>query len=59
MGGEIVTFRALPVGAHFTCKGNRCVKASTGTARLVDYNRVFYFGKTEVVRIGWMGEDAC
>lgn len=57
MVGEIVTFRALPVGAHFMCNGNRCVKQSTATARLVDYDRVFYFGKTEVVGIGWIGEE--
>lgn len=57
MTGEIITFRALPVGAHFTCNGNRCVKQSTKTARLVDYNRVFYFRGVEVVGIGWIGEE--
>ena len=57
MTGEIVTFRALPVGAHFTCNGNRCIKKSSRTAQLVDYKRTFYFGKTEVVAIGWIGEE--
>jgi len=57
MTGEIITFRALPVGAHFTCNGNRCIKNSRMTARVVDYNRIFYFGQTEVVSIGWIGEE--
>jgi len=57
MYGEIITFNALPVGAHFTCNGNRCVKRSTATARLVDYDRTFYFCKREVVSIGWIGEE--
>jgi hypothetical protein len=57
MVGEIITFRALPVGAHFMCNGNRCIKQSTSTATLVDYNRTFYFHKVEVVSIGWAGEE--
>lgn len=57
MTGEIVTFRALPVGARFTCNGNNCVKQSTKTARLVDYARTFYFRGIEVVAIGWVGEE--
>lgn len=57
MTGEIITFRALPVGAHFTCNGNRCVKQSPRTANLVDYKRVFYFRGVEVVTIGWVGEE--
>lgn len=57
MVGEIITFNALPVGAHFTCNGNRCIKRSTATATLVDYNRTFYFRKTETVYIGFAGEE--
>ena len=57
MSGEITTFSALPVGARFHCNGNDCVKQSSATARLVRYNRVFYFGRTEVVSIGWAGEE--
>lgn len=57
MLGEIISFRALPVGARFMCNGNRCVKQSTKTARLVDYGRTFYFRGVEVVGIGWVGEE--
>jgi len=57
MRGEIISFRALPVGARFMCNGNRCVKRSTKTARLVDYGRTFYFRGVEVVGIGWVGEE--
>jgi len=53
MTGEIITFRALPMGAHFMCNGNRCVKRSGRTATLVDYGRTFYFRGVEVVGIGW------
>ena len=53
MSGEIITFRALPIGAQFTCNGNRCIKTSRRTAQLVDYNRTFYFGSTETVGLGW------
>ena len=57
MVGEVISFRALPVGAHFMCNGNRCVKRSSRTATLVDYNRTFYFNMVEVVGIGWVGEE--
>jgi hypothetical protein len=57
MTGEIISFRALPVGAHFACNGNNCVKRSTRTAELVEYKRTFYFHGTEVVSIGWVGEE--
>ena len=57
MTGEIITFRALPMGAHFMCNGNRCVKKSQRTATLVDYGRTFYFRGIEVVGIGWVGEE--
>lgn len=57
MTGEIVTFRALPIGAHFTCNGNRGIKQSPRTGRLVDYDRLFYFRGIDVVTIGWVGEE--
>jgi ribosomal protein S27AE len=40
-------FYAVPVGAQFICNGNRCEKVSRRTARLLDYDRVFYFGRLE------------
>lgn len=55
MNGEIATFRALPVGAHFTCNGNRCIKNSSMTARVIDYNRIFYFEQTTPITIGYAG----
>jgi hypothetical protein len=42
-------FAAIPVGSYFECNGNVCRKQSTRTARLVDYDRVFYFSAAERV----------
>lgn len=55
MNGEVATFRALPVGAHFTCNGNRCIKKSSRTAQLIDYGRVFYFLDNTSITIGYAG----
>jgi len=55
MNGEIATFRELPVGAHFTCNGSRCIKESSRTARLIDYGRVFYFRAIDRITIGYAG----
>lgn len=42
-------FKDLPVGQLFECNGNIAVKCSTRTARLIQYDRVFYYhGGTEV-----------
>jgi len=51
-----MTFAALPHGAAFFCNGNRCIKRSSKTAELVDYKRTFYFGRAEVVTVGWPGD---
>jgi hypothetical protein len=45
------TFNTVPVGVEFECNGNRCLKVSTRTARLLEYGRVFYFGMAEVVTV--------
>jgi len=52
MSGEITTFNALPIGARFTCNGNRCIKRSQRTARLIAYGLTFYFRRNEVVTLG-------
>jgi hypothetical protein len=44
-------FASLPIGTRFTCNGNECVKQSTRTALLVNVDRVFYFARTDRVRI--------
>ena len=55
MNGEVATFCTLPVGAHFTCNGNRCIKKSSRTAQLIDYSRIFYFTATTRITIGYAG----
>ena len=57
MSGEVVTFGSLPVGAHFHMNGNNCVKNSSVTATLTQYQRTFYFSKRDVVTVGWAGEE--
>jgi len=52
MLGELSTFAAVAVGATFMCNGNACHKVSTRTARLVAFDRVFYFGMRENVYLG-------
>jgi hypothetical protein len=44
-------FFAVPIGSYFECNGNLCIKQSPRTARLVRYNKVFYFGGTERVQL--------
>lgn len=44
-------FASIPVGTRFTCNGNECIKQSTRTALMVNFNRVFYFARTDCVRI--------
>ena len=43
-------FWQLPIGALFECNGNRCEKVSRRTALLLDYGRVFYFGRLETCK---------
>ena len=57
MTGEIISFRALPIGAHFACNGFNCVKCSPTEATLGAGKRRFHFSGTEVVSIGWVGEE--
>lgn len=46
-----IEFSRLKVGAEFFKNGNRCKKQSTRTARLVEYNKIFYFGQREKVEL--------
>lgn len=46
-----VYFKNIPVGRRFECNGNECIKTSTRTARLIEYNRVFYFRQSELCRL--------
>ena len=42
-----VTFRIVSIGERFTHNGIQYIKQSTRTARLVNYDRVFYIGQFE------------
>jgi len=44
-------FASLPVGTRFTCNGQECIKQSTRTALMVNVGRVFYYARTDRVRI--------
>jgi hypothetical protein len=44
-------FSELAIGALFIHNGNVCLKLSTRTARLVQFNRTFYFSKTDFVEV--------
>ena len=44
---KTVNFWKLPIGAFFVCNGNKCVKMSRRTAKLIDYGKTFYFGRLE------------
>ena len=44
-------FVDLPIGAKFSCNGNECIKKSTRTAILLQFDRVFYFRKNELVKV--------
>lgn len=57
MPGHHASFAALPIGARFFCNGNRCIKRSNRTAKLVDYSLTFYFPKATTCTIGWPGEE--
>lgn len=43
-------FKLGKVGQEFMSNGAHYVKSSTRTARLVENNRVFYFGQNEIVK---------
>lgn len=40
-------FDQLKVGAKFSCNGNACVKKSSRTATMLDFDRWAYYGKGE------------
>lgn len=40
-------FDQLKVGARFVCNGNMCIKKSSRTATITDYDRWAYYGKRE------------
>ena len=45
------SFLSLPIGAHFNFNSNEYIKKSTRTAFLIEFNRVFYFSNSELVKI--------
>ena len=42
-----VPFFEVPVGAKFQCNGNKCEKVSKRTAKLLEYDKTYYFGRLE------------
>ena len=49
---KTVTFDKVAIGQHFVTNGNRWVKKSSSNASVVTTSEpVFYFGKSEIVRI--------
>lgn len=47
-------FKEIIVGNYFMFNGNRYIKNSKCTAKLLENNRIFYFAKNEVV-----GDSIC
>jgi hypothetical protein len=47
----LTTFNAVRKGEYFISGGNICLKTSSRTAKLIQYNRVFYFSQNEVVTL--------
>lgn len=43
------TFKEIAIGERFFCNGNLCVKKSTKTATLLQYDRTFYFNQKDIV----------
>jgi len=44
-------FFCVPIGSLFECNGNLCIKQTPRTGKLLNYNKVFYFGGTERVTL--------
>ena len=44
-------FSELAVGALFIHNGNVCLKLTTRTGQIVQFNRTFYFSKTDLVEV--------
>ena len=49
-------FEDISVGAYFMFNGNKYIKNSNRTAKLLEVNRVFYFNKNEMVMEDTDGE---
>ncbi len=47
---KLKAFKDVLIGEKFHCNGNLCLKKSTKTALLTNFDRVFYFGQEELVR---------
>ena len=45
-----MNFKDVPTGVIFTHNANECKKASTRTAKLLAFNRTFYFAMSEDVQ---------
>ena len=43
-------FEDIAVGTRFDYNGNAWIKQSTRTAYLIEFNRWFYFGASDIVR---------
>ena len=48
MTKQYIYFAELPLKTEFILNGNRCVKRSSRTLFLVEFNRWFYTGKNEL-----------
>lgn len=44
-------FLEIAVGALFIHNGNVCLKLTTRTAQIVQFNRTFYFSKNDMVEV--------
>ena len=45
---QYIHFNELPVNCEFSYNGNVCVKQSTRTANMPEFNRWFYFGMRDL-----------
>lgn len=46
-----ILFKQVKLGCSFLYNGNRFIKVSNRTAKLVEFNRVFYIGMNDSVLI--------
>ena len=46
-----IAFKQIRIGSMFYCNGNLCIKRSSRTALIKQYNRIFYYGENEMVNI--------
>jgi hypothetical protein len=45
-------FNELPVACEFSLNGTKFIKRSTRTAKLVEFNRWFWFGSRDLCIVG-------